>query len=113
MSGFGGVGFANLALSSYAGPAAALGQAVVSAASPSGALLPTGSMYLPQGYSTGSPQCHDFTGENGLHVPSRTLYDAFTMPLRCSYKMLIKKILALGLDFLLGLEFPGFLFSRT
>ena len=70
-------------------------------------------MYLPQGYSTGSPQCHDFTGENGLHVPSRTLYDAFTMPLRCSYKMLIKKILALGLDFLLGLEFPGFLFSRT
>ncbi len=41
MSGFGGVGFANLALSSYAGPAAALG-AVVSAASPSGALLGDG-----------------------------------------------------------------------
>ena len=42
MSGFGGIGFANLALSLYAGPAAALGQAVVSAASPSGALLGDG-----------------------------------------------------------------------
>ena len=42
MSGIGGFGFENLAVSSYAGPAAALGQAVVSAASPSGALLGDG-----------------------------------------------------------------------
>ena len=42
MSGIGGFGFENLAVSSYAGPAAALGQAVVSAASPSGALLGSG-----------------------------------------------------------------------